>query len=144
MSWTGTTCGATSGLARGWPPPSIEQHVDRIADLFDWARTQERPIIEATVEAEDTWVVHVVDVANRTAFPSCSSWYLGANIPRKPRVFMPCASMPAHVRKCDAVAASGYKGFTLGEAPIGRCRARGSRRSGGTPASRAVEARGDA
>ena len=97
--------------------PSIEQHVDWIADLLVHARARRRPIIEATVEAEDGWVAHVNDVADRTVFPSCNSWYLGANVPGKPRVFMPYPRMPAYVRKCDKVAASGYEGFTLGAAP---------------------------
>ena len=97
--------------------PSIEQHVDWIADLLDYTRAHRRPIIEATVEAEDHWVAHVNDVANRTVFPSCNSWYLGANIPGKPRVFMPYPRMPAYVRKCDKVAAGGYQGFTLDAAP---------------------------
>ncbi len=97
--------------------PSIEQHVDWIADLLVHARAHRRPIVEATVEAEDGWVAHVDDVADRTVFPSCNSWYLGANVPGKPRVFMPYPRMPAYVRKCDKVAASGYEGFTLGAVP---------------------------
>ena len=99
--------------------PSIEQHVDWIADLLDHARTHRRPIVEATVEAEDAWVAHVNDVANDTLFPSCNSWYLGANVPGKPRVFMPYPRMPAYVRRCDKVAANGYEGFTLDEVPGG-------------------------
>ena len=95
--------------------PSIEQHVDWIADLLDHAREHRRPIVEATVEAEDDWVAHVNDVADRTVFPSCNSWYLGANVPGKPRVFMPYPRMPAYVRKCDRVAARGYEGFALNE-----------------------------
>ena len=98
--------------------PSIEQHVDWIADLLDYARKHRRPIVEATAEAEDDWVAHVNDVANRTVFPSCNSWYLGANVPGKPRVFMPYPRMPAYVRKCDRVAARGYEGFELNEAPV--------------------------
>ena len=98
--------------------PSIEQHVDWIADLLDYAREHRRPIVEATAESEDDWVAHVDDVANRTVFPSCNSWYLGANVPGKPRVFMPYPRMPAYVRKCDRVAALGYEGFELNEAPV--------------------------
>ena len=97
--------------------PSIEQHADWIADLLEHARSERRPIVEATVEAEDDWVAHVDDVANHTLFPSCDSWYVGANVPGKPRVFMPYPRMPAYVRRCDRVAASGYEGFTLEEAP---------------------------
>ena len=98
--------------------PSIEQHVDWIADLLDYARKHRRPIVEAMAEAEDAWVAHVNDVANRTVFPSCNSWYLGANVPGKPRVFMPYPRMPAYVCKCDRVAACGYEGFELNEAPV--------------------------
>ena len=97
--------------------PSIEQHVDWIVELLDYARGHRRPIVEATVEAEGAWVAHVNDVADRTVFPSCNSWYLGANVPGKPRVFMPYPRMPAYVRRCDKVAANGYEGFTLDETP---------------------------
>ena len=97
--------------------PSIEQHADWIANLLDHARAERRSIVEATVEAEDDWVAHVDDAANHTLFPSCNSWYLGANVPGKPRVFMPYPRMPAYVRRCDRVAANGYEGFTLEEAP---------------------------
>ena len=97
--------------------PSIEQHADWIANLLDHVRAERRSIVEATVEAEDDWVAHVDDAANHTLFPSCNSWYLGANVPGKPRVFMPYPRMPAYVRRCDRVAANGYEGFTLEEAP---------------------------
>ena len=97
--------------------PSIEQHADWIAGLLDHARAERQPIVEATVEAEDAWVAHVDDVADHTLFPSCNSWYLGSNVPGKPRVFMPYPRMPAYVRRCDKVAANGYEGFTLGETP---------------------------
>ena len=98
--------------------PSIEQHVDWIANLLDCARARGRPIVEATAEAENAWVAHVNDVANRTVYPSCNSWYLGANVPGKPRVFMPYPGVPAYARKCEEVAAGGYDGFTLREAPV--------------------------
>ena len=97
--------------------PTIEQHVDWIADLLDHARARGRPIIESTVEAEEAWVAHVAHVASRTLYPSCDSWYLGANVPGKPRVFMPYPGVPAYARKCEQVAASGYDGFILSEAP---------------------------
>ena len=101
--------------------PSIEQHADWIADLLDHVRSEGRPIVEATVEAEDDWVAHVNRAANHTLFPSCNSWYLGANVPGKPRVFMPYPRMPAYVRRCDRVAANGYEGFRLEEAPVAPC-----------------------
>jgi hypothetical protein len=57
---------------------------------------------------------HVDEMASFTLFSSCNSWYLGANIPGKPRVFMPYLSFPLYVEKCDEVAAAGYEGFELG------------------------------
>jgi cyclohexanone monooxygenase len=69
--------------------------------------------IEATGAAEEGWVAHVNAVANATLFPSCNSWYIGANVPGKPRVFMPYIGVPPYVRKCDEVAANGYEGFAL-------------------------------
>ena len=69
--------------------------------------------IEPTTTAEEAWMAHVNEVANGTLYPSCNSWYLGANIPGKPRVFMPYLGFPAYVQKCDDVAANGYEGFAL-------------------------------
>ena len=93
--------------------PSIEQHVDWIADCVAWMRDRGHAAIEATPEAEDEWVAHVGEVAGATLYPTCNSWYLGANVPGKPRVFMPYLGFPAYVEKCDAVAANDYEGFEL-------------------------------
>ncbi|MCY3930093.1 MAG: NAD(P)/FAD-dependent oxidoreductase [Acidobacteria bacterium] len=93
--------------------PSIEQHVDWIADCMAWMRDRGHAAIEATPEAEDGWVAHVGEVAGATLYPTCNSWYLGANVPGKPRVFMPYLGFPPYVEKCDAVAANDYEGFEL-------------------------------
>ena len=70
--------------------------------------------IEASLEAEDDWVEHVNDVAGATLFPTCNSWYLGANVPGKSRVFMPyIGGFPLYVEKCDQVASNAYEGFVL-------------------------------
>jgi cyclohexanone monooxygenase len=70
--------------------------------------------IEATVEAEDGWVAHVNEVGNATLYPLANSWYMGANIPGKPRIFMPyVGGVGVYREKCDDVAAKGYEGFTL-------------------------------
>ena len=53
------------------------------------------------------------EVANRTLYPSCNSWYVGANIAGKPQVFMPYVGFPAYVEKCEAVASGGYSGFAF-------------------------------
>ena len=66
--------------------------------------------------SQDAWVEHVNEVAQGTMYtaPSCASWYLGANIPGKPRVFLPyVGGLPAYIRKTDAVAAADYEGFDL-------------------------------
>jgi len=91
--------------------PSIEQHANWIIACIAYVDAHRLRRIEATREAEDAWVAHVNDVAGATLYPSCNSWYLGANIPGKPRVFMPYLGFPAYVQKCDEVAARGYEGF---------------------------------
>jgi len=94
---------------------SIEQHADWIADCIDHLRANHLATIEATPEAESEWVQHVNDVGHATLYPQANSWYMGANIPGKPRKFMPyIGGVGVYREKCDAVAAKGYEGFTLG------------------------------
>ena len=93
--------------------PSIEQHVDFIADCLAHMRREGRQTIEAQGSAEDAWVETVNDIAAGTLYPTCNSWYLGANVPGKPRVFMPYLGFPAYVAKCEEVAAKGYEGFAF-------------------------------
>ncbi len=88
-----------------------EQHVDWISDCLDWMEANGHDTIEAEPAAVDAWVAHVNAVADRTIFPTCNSWYVGANIPGKPRVFMPLLGFPQYVDRCDAIAANGYEGF---------------------------------
>lgn len=92
---------------------SIEQHVEWIADCIDHLRSNDLEAIEATVEAENEWVDHVNTIADFTLFPSCNSWYLGANVPGKTRVFMPLIGYPPYVEKCNDVVEKGYEGFVL-------------------------------
>ena len=74
----------------------------------------ETALLAEAAEAEDAWVEHVNTVADRTLFPRANSWYVGANIPGKPRVFMPYVGGVGPYRKrCDEIAANGYEGFTL-------------------------------
>ncbi len=90
---------------------AIEQHIDWIADCVAWLDAQGAGTIEARQEAASDWVSHVNGVAERTIYPSCNSWYLGANVPGKPRVFMPLLGYPQYKRRCHEVAAAGYDGF---------------------------------
>jgi cation diffusion facilitator CzcD-associated flavoprotein CzcO len=100
---------------------SIEQHVDWIADCLSYLAAHGRDRIEATVEAEDLWVQHVNEVANTTLYPSAKSWYVGANIPGKPRIFMPyVGGVGVYRQKCDQVAASGYEGFSVTRGAVER------------------------
>ena len=92
---------------------SIEQHVNWIADCIAALRAQGHATIEARREAQDAWVEHVNAVADRTLYPMCNSWYLGANMPGKTRVFMPLVGFPPYVEKCRDVVAKGYEGFVL-------------------------------
>jgi len=92
---------------------SIEQHVEWITECIEYLRENGHRRIEATLEAQDAWVEFVNTVAGYTLFPSCNSWYLGANVPGKPRVFMPLLGFPTYVEKCNDVAAKGYEGFVL-------------------------------
>ena len=93
--------------------PSIEQHVNWIADCIGHMGDRGLTRIEAQREAEDAWVAHVNEVAEQTLFTTCNSWYLGANVPGKPRVFMPYLGFPPYVEKCNEVVANGYEGFAL-------------------------------
>ena len=67
---------------------SIEQHIEWISDFIGYLREQKLAVAEATPEAEAGWMTHVDEVAQSTLFPRADSWYIGANIPGKPRVFM--------------------------------------------------------
>ena len=93
---------------------SIEQHVDWIADCLQYLRDKEIRHIEADETAENTWVAHVNEVADATLYPLANSWYVGANIPGKPRVFMPyVAGLDKYRKICDEVAASNYQGLSF-------------------------------
>jgi cyclohexanone monooxygenase len=93
---------------------SIEQHVEWITDCIAFLRARDIAEIDATVEAEDGWVTHVEEAANGTLYPTADSWYIGANVPGKPRVFMAyVAGVGVYRQKCDEVAALNYDGFVL-------------------------------
>ena len=93
---------------------SIEQHVEWVRDCLAHLQAQDAAVIEATAEAEDAWMEHVREVGERTLYPQANSWYVGANIPGKPRIFMPyIGGVPAYRHKCEQVAARGYEGFGL-------------------------------
>jgi len=93
---------------------SIEQHTDWIAGCLAHMRAGDFTRVEAEARAEGDWVRHVNEVAEATLYPLANSWYLGANIPGKPRVFMPyVGGFHVYKQKCDAVAANSYDGFAM-------------------------------
>jgi cyclohexanone monooxygenase len=93
---------------------SIEQQVDWISDCLGYMRDRGFEVMEARKDAEDKWVDHVNEVAYGTLYPQANSWYMGANIPGKPRIFMPyIGGVGAYRKICDEVAAKGYEGFAM-------------------------------
>ncbi len=94
---------------------SIEQHVDWVTDCIAYMNRNGLTAIEPQRDAQDKWVEHVNELAFKTLYPTANSWYMGANIPGKPQVFMPYIGGVGTYRvKCDDVAAKGYEGFELG------------------------------
>jgi cyclohexanone monooxygenase len=93
---------------------AIEQHVEWISDCIAWMSARQTAAIEATPAAQDAWVAHVNEVGEATLFPLANSWYMGANVPGKARVFMPyIGGFPLYRDKCNQVAAAGYDGCVV-------------------------------
>jgi cyclohexanone monooxygenase len=93
---------------------SIEQHVDWIAQCLEFLGGKHLNRIEPRQEFEDAWVAHVGELAGQTLFVRAASWYMGANIPGKPQVFMPyIGGVGAYRQKCAEIASEGYTGFEL-------------------------------
>jgi len=95
-------------------PTSIEQHVEWITGCIGYLQKHGLAAMEATAEAEQQWTAHVAEVANATLMVTSNSWYIGANIPGKPRVFMPyLGGVGAYRQRCNEIAEKGYEGFAL-------------------------------
>ncbi len=93
---------------------SIEQHVEWIADCLVKLRKDGAEAIEALPDAQDGWIEHVNEAADATLFPQGNSWYIGANVPGKPRVFMPyTGGVRAYREKCEEVVGNSYEGFDI-------------------------------
>jgi cyclohexanone monooxygenase len=93
---------------------SIEQHVDWISDCIAFMRDRNLDAMEAERDAEEKWVTHVNEVAYTTLYPQANSWYMGANVPGKPRIFMPYIGGVGPYRQiCNEVVAKGYEGFAM-------------------------------
>lgn len=91
---------------------SIEQHVDWVSDCIAWMRKNGHATIAPTETAETEWAVHNEQSANLSLFPQANSWYIGANVPGKPRTFMAyVGGVDVYRHLCDAIAADNYQGF---------------------------------
>jgi cyclohexanone monooxygenase len=91
---------------------SIEQHVEWITGFLAAQQAEGLTTCEPELTAQDAWVVHVNDVAAATLMPQANSWYMGANVPGKPQIFMPYAGGVGHYRNlCAEIAEQGYPGF---------------------------------
>jgi cation diffusion facilitator CzcD-associated flavoprotein CzcO len=96
-------------------PVAIEQHVDWIAECIAYMREHGKTRVEVSESAQDAWGQHVAEVAEMTLIGRANSWYVGANIPGKPRVVMPyTGGQPLYRERCEAVKKTGYEGFEFG------------------------------
>lgn len=101
-------------------PVSIEQHVEFVSKIIGDMRERGAELIEPTAQAEQEWTDHVQKVAHSTLFPETATWYMGANIPGKPRVFLPyLGGVGRYRQKCDKIAANDYEGFAFDGAASG-------------------------
>jgi len=93
---------------------AIEQHVDWMADCIAHMRDIGAATVEPVEKYEDEWIEHVNEVSKVSLRSTCSSWYVGANIPGRPRVFMPyIGGFPVYVQKCNEVMSNGFEGFVM-------------------------------
>ena len=93
---------------------SIEQHVDWLTDAIGHLRERGLRSMEPTEDAQDAWVAHVAEVADFTLMSQADSWYMGANVPGKPRVCMPyLGGVGPYAQRCREIADAGYEGFAL-------------------------------
>lgn len=109
-----TVTGPSSPSVLGNMIPCVEQHVDWIAACLGHMRGYGLDRIDADPHAQDAWAVEVQTVADQTLYPRAKSWYLGDNVPGKPRVFLAfVGGLATYADRCAAVARAGYAGFHL-------------------------------
>ncbi|MEH6593342.1 MAG: NAD(P)/FAD-dependent oxidoreductase, partial [Halioglobus sp.] len=94
-------------------PTCAELQGEWIVNCLSYLRDQNLSRIEATTTAEDNWTGHVSEVADMSLFPQANSWYMGANIPGKPRQFLNYIDVPVYMEQCNLSAENGYEGFEL-------------------------------
>ena len=91
-----------------------EHHTAWIGEFREYMRLNGFTLFNVEQQAEDAWVLHNNDIADSTLYPLANSWYVGANVPGKPRVFMPyVGGFDRYKRACDELAQNGYPGLQL-------------------------------
>ena len=91
--------------------PSIEQHVNWIADCIGWMSDNDKSVIESSLAAEEEWMSLVDEIAGMTIFKSTESWYNGSNIDNKAKAFLPFIGVPMYTEKLDEITENNYQGF---------------------------------
>jgi hypothetical protein len=92
----------------------LQQQTEWISDAIRHVREQGGSTIEATKEGEDAWVAHHEETAGATLIANTTGWYLGSNVPGKPRrVLSYTGGVGTYRQKCDDVARNGYPGFAI-------------------------------
>ncbi len=91
--------------------PSIEQHVNWIADCIGWMSENNKSVIESTDAAEEEWMGLVNEIADMTIFTSTKSWYNGSNIEDKANAFLPFIGVPVYTEKLEEITSNNYQGF---------------------------------
>ena len=112
----GLTClvyGPLSPAALCTGPVCAELQGAWVVNCLQYLRDRKLTRIEATTRAENTWVQHVSEVAAGTLFPEANSWYMGANIPGKPRQFLNYVNLANYMEQCNQSVSKGYEGFEL-------------------------------
>ncbi len=95
-------------------PTIVELQGDWIIDSVEHCVKSNKKTMDATAQSEAGWTKHVADLTDITLFPGTDSWYMGANIPGKPREALNYAGgIPRYVRECKEVAEKGYAGFAF-------------------------------
>lgn len=89
-----------------------EEAIDWVAEALAWMKAEGLETMEAQPSAQEEWTKHVTEVGNMSLLPRTNSWYVGANIPGKPRSFsVYLGGLNVYLEKCRAVAAADYEGF---------------------------------
>ena len=92
--------------------PALEQHVEMITGCIAYMEENGFARVDADEVAQVAWAQEVADLAETTLYTKANSWYMGANVPGKPRVFMIyVGGFDRYIERCEAIVRAGYTGF---------------------------------